>query len=292
MIRCLCGAQFCYLCGQKWKSCDCAHFEEGQQDGPQQVDGEWIDGAWAPIDVDQQEDPHHVNGEWINGQWVPIDANWNAQNGVEGEDNDGEWNEDEWDEEDQHWNAPEEWIEQPTEALEPPPVGATWLAGFEAENEKEDAFGDEFQHAFHRQFLEVRNECEAERRREAEAAAQAEEAAERWRQAHAARVATYAEIRRTHAGCPVVQRHEAWVFRRGSDYCKACGEYLPVFLLECANGCGMLVCRWCSAKPEGELRDPSAAGGEGMVDGEVTESEDDTESKDDTNADDSSSSPA
>jgi len=28
--RCRCGAQFCYVCGARWKTCGCAHVDEAR----------------------------------------------------------------------------------------------------------------------------------------------------------------------------------------------------------------------------------------------------------------------
>ncbi len=30
-VRCLCGAQFCYLCGARWKTCECKYFDDDQR---------------------------------------------------------------------------------------------------------------------------------------------------------------------------------------------------------------------------------------------------------------------
>ena len=51
--RCLCSAQFCYLCGAQWKTCGCAQMDQGQLNDPNHIDGEWIDGEFVPIDANE-----------------------------------------------------------------------------------------------------------------------------------------------------------------------------------------------------------------------------------------------
>lgn len=44
-IRCICGAEFCYVCGERWKRCDCPRWNE--------------DSLFAP--VEQLDAPHRHN---------------------------------------------------------------------------------------------------------------------------------------------------------------------------------------------------------------------------------------
>ena len=71
----------------------------------------------------------------------------------------------------------------------------------------------------------------------------------------AARIAAFAPFRRAHARCPVLEPWRRWEYHRSAEFCMVCAEHMPYFTHHCRGGCGLRLCRGCTARPEAELRD-------------------------------------
>ena len=150
---------------------------------------------------------------------------------------DGEhWEEDHNEDEEEDPNTPSE----PEIVEDPPTVGETWFTAFQEENNKDDAFGQDFQNNFHARFVEQRAELERERQIAAERVAR-EEAL--WRQLQE-RLADRVRNRRAHGRC----EDPYWRLQPHSAECQVCMRLMPLYIHHCSGGCGMQVCGFCSRR--------------------------------------------